>query len=94
MLNIRILFNQVNLVLMHETIDIWALFDEASAQELSLAGLKADEQGEDDDNKIVRFMWAWCLGVIEGSHHFIHQSMNRNQFEHGTWHISYVLKPS
>ena len=58
MLNIRVLFNQVDLVLVHKAIDVRALFDEASAQELSLAGLKADEQVEDDDNKVVRFMWA------------------------------------
>ena len=94
MLNIRVLFNQVNLILMHKTIDIWALFDEARAQKLCLVGLEADEQVKDDDNKVVCFMRACRLGVIEGRHHFVHQSMNRDQFENGAWHISNILKPS
>ena len=37
MLNVGIFFNEVYLILMHKTIDIGALFNEARAKELSFA---------------------------------------------------------
>ena len=79
---------------MHKTVDVRALFNEASAQELSLAGLQADQKVKNDDNKVVCFMWALRQRIIERWHHLVHQPMDRNQFEDWTWHISDILKPS
>ena len=50
---------------MHKTVDVRALFNEASAQELSLAGLQADQKVKNDDNKVVCFMWALRQRIIE-----------------------------
>ena len=90
--NIGVFFDQVDLVLMHETIYVGTLFNESCAKELSLTGLQAHKKIKDNNDEIIGFMWPLHHWIIEGSHDIIHLSMNSYEFENGTWHISYILK--
>lgn len=79
---------------MHKTVNIGALFDKASAKELSLTRLQTNKEVKDDNDQVICFMWTLRLWVIKGGHYLIHQPMNGYQFEYGTWYISHILKLS
>ena len=94
MLNVGIFFNKVYLVLMHKTIDIGALFNEACAKELSFAWLQTNEEIKDNNDQVICFMRTRGLWIIKGSHYLIHQTMNGYQLKYGTWYIAHILKLS
>ena len=93
MLNVRILLNQSNLVLVDKAINIRTFLDEAGAEELSLARLELNQDVEDYFDQVVGLVWSTrTLSIVYSSHHFIHEPMDRYQFQNWAGHISYLLK--
>lgn len=78
MLNICILFNESNLVLMDEVVNIAALLYEACSKELIITCLEVDKDVKDHHDQIVSFMRACIRSAMKRSHELVHKSVNRH----------------
>jgi len=83
MRNVSILFNLVDLVFMDETLDISALFDEASSQEVDLARLQTDNDVKNDHDEEVSFVWTRPDSTLQTRHELVHISVDEDKFQDG-----------
>lgn len=93
MLNIRVLLNQTDLVLVHKTVYVSALIDEARSKELGLSRLESDQDVENRNYQVVGFVGTCVLlATAYRRHDVTYDSVNSDQLEDGTGDISDVFK--
>ena len=94
MLHVSVLLDDVDLVFVHEAVDVGALFEESGPEKRLRARFQLDHDVEDIDDEIVSFMrTAKIWGrIIKGCHDLIHDTMNCDKLEDRARNIPYKFE--
>ena len=79
---VGVLFYCVDLIFVDETLDVGALFDESSAQEVYIARLQGDQYVEDHDYKKVSLVRTLSSCTVQCCHEFVHETMDEDKLEY------------